>query len=205
METIYPSYVRSKLFRFFLPLFLILLEQKVEARESDTWLSLYTFQTRTNDRLLWKIMSGDWNVSHPRIWVEWNTSDVRIANSRGLRFYGCSRLITRTGGFFASVKLEAVLRQRYSSCSRFRASDPSERDTSNARNPLIVDRFVRKVRVYSVAEGDFAWKKLGNASSIISFYTSGRFAEKRTSTVYCIERHKPEPPKDYANRIHLSN
>lgn len=138
-------------------------------------------------------MSGDWNVSHPRIWVEWNTSDVRIANSRGLRFYGCSRLITRTGGFFASVKLEAVLRQRYSSCSRFRASDPSERDTSNARNPLIVDRFVRKVRVYSVAEGDFAWKKLGNASSIISFYTSGRFAEKRTSTVYCIERHNRAP------------
>lgn len=142
--------------------------------------------------------SGDWNVSHPRIWVEWNTSDARIANSRGLRFYGCSRLITRRGGFFASVKLDAgmVLRQRYSSRSRFRDSNVgslvSGTDISNARNP--VDRGSICLRSKSsVAQGDFAGKKLRNTSSIISFYTSGRFAEKRTSKVYCIEWHNRAP------------
>lgn len=170
METIYTSYVRSKsFFHFFLPslslslsLFFLFFLSGAESLSRKRYLSsgyycVLFVHFRTNDRLLWKIMlgSGDWNVTHPRIWVaEWNTYDARIANSRGLRFHGCSRLITRRGGFFASVKLEAGTK----CCDNAILPAPVFVTRSILGSKPRIDRFCSKSK--SLFRRFCAWKKL---------------------------------------------
>lgn len=217
METIYTSYVRSKsFFHFFLPslslslsLFFLFFLSGAESLSRKRYLSsgyycVLFVHFRTNDRLLWKIMlgSGDWNVTHPRIWVaEWNTYDARIANSRGLRFHGCSRLITRRGGFFASVKLEAGTK----CCDNAILPAPVFVTRSILGSKPRIDRGSILFEKQEFISQILRVEKVGNASSIISFYASGRFAEKRTSLRFIVSNGITEPPKDYANRIHSSN
>ena len=170
METIYTSYVRSKsFFHFFLPslslslsIFLILSRaeslSKREKAISIQWILLCIICTLSNER-------STFVENYARIWgLERNSPTylgrrVKYVRREDCEFAGIAipwvfAVITRRGGFFASVKLEAGTK----CCDNAILPAPVFVTRSILGSKPRIDRFCSKSK--SLFRRFCAWKKL---------------------------------------------